>query len=108
MHKRSGFVPRTVAGMMALTLMGATVGEAFQAEDPGAAPIAATDVMQNGGQSADAVTGQGPWIKKMMCATCAGVLLATGGTSVAGILLIAAAVPQYIPVCVGLCIQGFS
>jgi hypothetical protein len=56
---------------------------------------------------ADAMTGQG-WLQKLACIGCIGAILAAGGSSIAGLVLVAAMYPEAVALCGFACAVAFS
>ncbi len=108
MKRGNGIATRLVAGMMALALVAANVGQAFQTQGSSAGEIVAADVAPSGGQGADAITGAGPWLAKAACIACGGALIAFGGTTVVGVVALMIAGLPITVACLDYCATGFG
>ncbi len=108
MKRGNGIATRLVAGMMALALVAASTGQAFQTEGLNAGEVVAAEVAQSGGPAGDAVVGAGPWLAKMACIGCAGAFIAFGGTTVVGVAALMIAGLPFTVACLDYCATGFD
>ena len=108
MEKKNGIATRLLAGTMALALLAATAGQASRYDAPNAGVAVQSEVVQSGGQTAEAITGAGPWWAKMTCIGCGAAFLAAGGgaaVAVAVALVVGWGVTWW---CYKACAHGFD
>ncbi len=91
---------RILVGIMALVVVaGAAAG--------GGIALEAGPIVETVADGPDSITGTGPWLAKMACATCGGVILAFGGSSIVGLIAIVGAQAAGVGLCAGFCTVGF-